>query len=130
MKNLMKIIDILLDLLKRVLVRFKDAKFGLLFIINIFKIPDFITDKRVNILSKFKLIFSLAVALIYTMSGIDFIPEMITGVFGFIDDIFIILWSLGIVNEEIEKYKKMVRENEDPNIIENVNFKINDDKEE
>lgn len=130
MNNLMKIINILLDSLKRVLVRFKDAKFGLLFIINIFKIPDFITDRRVNILSKFKLIFSLAVALIYTMSGIDFIPEMIAGVFGFVDDIFIILWSLGIVNEEIEKYKKMVRENKDSNIIEDVNFKINDDKEE
>lgn len=130
MNNLMKIINILLDSLKRVLVRFKDAKFGLLFIINIFKIPDFITDRRVNILSKFKLIFSLAVALIYTMSGIDFIPEMIAGVFGFVDDIFIILWSLGIMNEEIEKYKKMVRENKDSNIIEDVNFKINDDKEE
>ena len=37
MKNLMKVIDILLDRFKKVLVRFREAKFGLLFIINIFK---------------------------------------------------------------------------------------------
>lgn len=129
MNNFIKVIDVILDSFKRVLVRFKDAKFGILFIVNIFKIPDFITDKRVNILSKFRLIFSLAVAIIYIVSSIDFIPEMITGILGFADDIFIVIWSLGIVNEEIEKYKKMLRDSKDPNIIENVDFTIEDEKE-
>ena len=125
----MKVINVLLDGLKRVLVRFREAKLGLLFIINIFKIPDFISDKRVNIINKFRLIFALATAIIYIVSGIDFIPEMIAGIFGFIDDIFVLVWSLGIVNEEIEKYKKMIKENKDPNVIEGVDFHIRDEKE-
>ncbi|WP_042271385.1 YkvA family protein [[Clostridium] dakarense] len=129
MKKVMKVIDFLLDGLKRILVRFKNAKFGLLFIINIFSIPDFITDRTVNIISKFKVIFSLGTAILYMVSGIDFIPEMITGVFGFIDDILVVVWSLGIVNEELAKYKKSIKENIDPNIIEGVNFHIKDDKE-
>lgn len=129
MKKIMKVIDFLLDVLKRILVRFKDSKFGLLFIINIFSIPDFITDRNVSIISKFKVIFSLGTAILYMVSGIDFIPEMITGVFGLIDDILVVVWSLGIVNEELAKYKKSIKENIDPNIIEGVNFHIKDDKE-
>ena len=97
--------DMILDTLKRVLVRFKNAKFGLLFFINIFKIPDFLTDNRVNIFSKFKLIFSLLTAVIYIVS------------------------SLGIANEEIEKYKKILKDSKDPNVIENVNYNIYDENE-
>jgi uncharacterized membrane protein YkvA (DUF1232 family) len=123
------IIDMLLNALKKTLVRFKDAKFGLLFFINIFKIPDFLSDNRVNIISKAKLIFALAVAVIYIISGIDFIPELITGLFGFVDDAFVLLWSLGIVNEEIEKYKKMIKDSKDPNIIEDVKYNIYDSNE-
>ena len=103
MSKMSFVTDMILDTFKRVLVRFKNAKFGLLFFINIFKIPDFLTDNRVNIFSKFKLIFSLLTAILYIISGIDLIPEIITGMFGFIDDIFVLVWSLGIVNEEIEK---------------------------
>ncbi|WP_304970122.1 YkvA family protein, partial [Romboutsia ilealis] len=121
--------DMILDTLKRVLVRFKNAKFGLLFFINIFKIPDFLTDNRVNIFSKFKLIFSLLTAVIYIVSSIDLIPEILTGMFGFIDDIFVLVWSLGIANEEIEKYKKILKDSKDPNVIENVNYNIYDENE-
>lgn len=120
------IIDIILDTFKRVLVRFKNAKFGLLFFINIFKIPDFLNDNRVNIFSKFKLIFSLATAILYIISAIDLVPEIFIGMFGFIDDIFVLLWSLGIVNEEIEKYKEILNNSKDSNIIENVNYNIYD----
>ncbi|MEF9991033.1 MAG: DUF1232 domain-containing protein [Romboutsia sp.] len=129
MNNLMKIIDIFLDGLKKVLVRFKDAKFGLSFIINIFKIPDFLSDNRVNIISKLRLIFAMLIALIYIVSGIDFIPEMIAGIFGFIDDIFVVVWTLGIANEEIEKYKKMIKDEQDPNVIKDVEFSIKDERE-
>jgi uncharacterized membrane protein YkvA (DUF1232 family) len=128
MKFLMRIIDIFLDILKKSLIRFKDAKFGIMFIVNLFKLPDFFTDREVNIISKSKVVFVIFIALIYLVSGIDFIPEMITGVFGFIDDLFIIFWSLGIVSEEIEKYKKIKKESYDPNIIEGVDFSIKDEE--
>ena len=78
--------NIILDVLKKVLVRFKNAKFGLLFFINIFKVPDFLTDNRVNIFSKFKLGISIFIAILYIISGIDLIPEIFTGIFGFVDD--------------------------------------------
>lgn len=131
MKDSVKVIDIFLDKFKKVLVRFRDAKFGLLFIVNIFKLPDFFTDRDVNIISKFKVAFSLGTAMLYMISGIDFIPEMILGAFGFIDDIFVLVWSLGIVNEEIEKYKKKLKENENinKNIIDDVKFDIKDEDE-
>lgn len=128
MKFLMRIIDIFLDILKKSLIRFKDAKFGIMFIVNLFKLPDFFTDREVNIISKSKVVFVIFIALIYLVSGIDFIPEMITGVFGFIDDLFILFWSLGIVSEEIEKYKKIKKESYDPNIIEGVAFSIKDEE--
>lgn len=124
MKVLMRILDILLDILKKVLVRFKDAKFGIMFIINLFKLPDFFTDKEVNIISKAKVTSAIFISITYLVSGIDFIPEMITGVFGFVDDLFVLLWSLGIISEEIEKYKKFKKESYDPNIIEVVDFTI------
>ena len=121
--------NMILDTLKKVLVRFKNAKFGLLFFVNIFKIPDFLTDNRVNIFSKIKLIFSLSTAILYILSGIDVIPEILLGAFGFVDDIFILVWSLGIVNEEIEKYKKILKDSKDPNIIENVRYNIYEESE-
>ena len=121
--------NMILDTLKKVLVRFKNAKFGLLFFVNIFKIPDYLTDNRVNIFSKIKLIFSLSTAILYILSGIDVIPEILLGAFGFVDDIFILVWSLGIVNEEIEKYKKILKDCKDPNIIENVRYNIYEESE-
>lgn len=129
MSKMSFVTNMILDTFKRVLVRLKNAKFGLLFFINIFKIPDFLTDNRVNIINKFKLIFSLATAILYMISGIDIIPEIIAGPFGFIDDLFVLIWSLGIVNEEIEKYKKRIKDSKDPNVIENVNYNIYDEKE-
>ncbi len=129
MSKISFVTNMILDTFKRVLVRLKNAKFGLLFFINIFKIPDFLTDNRVNIINKFKLIFSLATAILYMISGIDIIPEIIAGPFGFIDDLFVLIWSLGIVNEEIEKYKKIIKDSKDPNVIENVNYNIYDEKE-
>lgn len=129
MSKMSFVTNTILDTFKRVLVRLKNAKFGLLFFINIFKIPDFLTDNRVNIINKFKLIFSLATAILYMISGIDIIPEIIAGPFGFIDDLFVLIWSLGIVNEEIEKYKKRIEDSKDPNVIENVNYNIYDEKE-
>lgn len=121
--------NMILDTLKKVLVRFKNAKFGLLFFVNIFKIPDFLTDNRVNIFSKIKLIFSLSTAILYILSGIDVIPEILLGAFGFVDDIFVLVWSLGIVNEEIEKYKNILKNGKDPNVIENVRYNIYEESE-
>lgn len=128
MKTLLNVINVLLDQLKKILVRFKNAKFGLLFFINIFKIPDFLTDIRVSIFSKLRLIFAVIVSILYIVSSVDLIPEIITGAFGFIDDILVLIWSLGIVSEEIEKYKRMINESRDPRIIDNVNYSVRDEE--
>lgn len=128
MKTLLNVINVLLDQLKKILVRFKNAKFGLLFFINIFKIPDFLTDIRVSIFSKLRLIFAVVVSILYIVSSVDLIPEIIIGAFGFIDDILVLIWSLGIVSEEIEKYKRMINESKDPRIIDNVNYSVRDEE--
>lgn len=128
MKTLLNVINVLLDQLKKILVRFKNAKFGLLFFINIFKIPDFLTDIRVSIFSKLRLIFAVIVSILYIVSSVDLIPEIITGAFGFIDDILVLIWSLGIVSEEIEKYKRMINESKDPRIIDDVNYSVRDEE--
>lgn len=128
MKTLLNVINVLLDQLKKILVRFKNAKFGLLFFINIFKIPDFLTDIRVSIFSKLRLIFAVIISILYIVSSVDLIPEIITGAFGFIDDILVLIWSLGIVSEEIEKYKRMINESKDPRIIDDVNYSVRDEE--
>ena len=110
------------------MVRLKNSKFGILFIVNLFKLPDFYTDKSVNIISKFKVTFAILITFVYLLSGIDFIPEVITGIFGFIDDLFVIFWSFGIINEEIEKYKKIKKDIINSNIIEGVTFSIKDEE--
>ncbi|CEI73846.1 MULTISPECIES: YkvA family protein [Romboutsia] len=122
----MNIIDKILNFLKVTLVRFRKAKFGFMFFINIFKLPDLLKESRVSIMSKAKVIFALIVGLLYLILGIDFIPEIILGLFGFIDDLFILIWSLGIINEEIEKYKVIIKTDKNSNIIEDVNFNIKD----
>lgn len=122
----MNIIDKILNFTKVTLVRFRKAKFGFMFFINIFKLPDLLKDSRVSIISKAKVIFALIVGLLYTILGIDFIPEIILGLFGFIDDLFILIWSLGMINEEIEKYKVIIKKDKNSNIIEDVNFSIKD----
>lgn len=128
MKTLLNVINVLLDQLKKILVRFKNAKFGLLFFINIFKIPDFLTDIRVSIFSKLRLIFAVIVSILYIVSSVDLIPEIIIGAFGFIDDILVLIWSLGIVSEEIEKYKRMINESKDPRIIDDLNYSVRDEE--
>ncbi|WP_092924035.1 YkvA family protein [Romboutsia hominis] len=122
----MNIIDKILNFFKVTLVRFRKAKFGFMFFINIFKLPDLLKESRVSIMSKAKVIFALIVGLLYLILGIDFIPEIILGLFGFIDDLFILIWSLGIINEEIEKYKVIIKTDKNSNIIEDVNFNIKD----
>ncbi len=117
----------LLDNLKKILVRFREAKFGVLFIVNIFKIPSFLSDNRVNIISKAKVILTSIILLVYFLSGIDFIPELILGIFGFADDALVLLWGLGIISEEIEKYKTLIKEDENPNVIKDVKYTIKDE---
>ena len=97
MEFLKIIINIVLDILKKILVRFKNAKFGLVFVFDLLKLP--------------------------------IIPEMIAGAFGFIDDAIVLIWSIGIVNEEINKYRVIAKKDKHSNIIENVEFSIKDEEE-
>ncbi|MCC0641810.1 MULTISPECIES: YkvA family protein [unclassified Clostridioides] len=129
MELLKRVIDIILDTLKKILVRFKNAKFGLLFIFDLLKLPDFMTDKRINIIDKVKVVSVLVFTVSYFVSGIDIIPEMLAGAFGFIDDAIVLIWSIGIVNEEINKYRIIAKQDKHSNIIENVEFSIKDEEE-
>ncbi|MBU5336829.1 YkvA family protein [Intestinibacter bartlettii] len=122
------ILNRLLDWFKLVLVRFKNAGFGLFFIKNVFIIPDFFKDKDASIFSKIKVVLTFFVTLLYFMSSIDLIPEILLGGFGFIDDIFVLMWSIGLVNEEINNYKIEFENSPKSKIIENVNWKIHDDE--
>ena len=120
-----------LDSLKRVLVRFKDAGF----IKNLPKVADYFSDKNVSILGKSKLLLSFIVTLIYFVFAIDVIPEVLFGPIGFLDDIFVIIWMIGIVNEELSKYsgpqdfssKSNKKVYKDSNIIDDVTYSIKDD---
>ena len=124
-----------LDSLKRVLVRFKDAGFGIKFIKNLPKVADYFSDKNVSILGKSKVILSFIVTLIYFVFAIDVIPEVLFGPIGFLDDIFVIIWMIGIVNEELSKYsgpqdfssKSNKKVYKDSNIIDDVTYSIKDD---
>ncbi|CZR98205.1 DUF1232 domain-containing protein [Clostridioides difficile] len=129
MEFLKRMVNIILDFFKKILVRFKKAKFGLLFIFDLLKLPDFMTDKRINIVYKVKVVSVLIFTISYFVSGVDIIPEMLTGAFGFIDDIIVLIWSIGIVNEEINRYRNITKEDKHSNIIENVEFSIKDEEE-
>ena len=123
-----------LDSLKRVLVRFKDAGFGIKFIKNLPKVADYFSDKNVSILGKSKVLLSFIVTLIYFVFAIDVIPEVLFGPIGFLDDIFVIIWMIGIVNEELSKYsgpqdfssKSNKKVYKDSNIIDDVTYRIKD----
>lgn len=121
------ILNSILDFFKRILVRFKNAKFGIMFLVDIFKLPDFLFDSRASIISKFKVIGSFVITLMYFTSPYDIIPEAIAGGFGFIDDLVFLMWFIGIMCEEIGKYKRAKEGYKDPNIIDDVDFKIKDD---
>ena len=125
-----------LDGFKKVLVKFREAGFGVKFIKNLPKVADYFSDRNVSILGKAKVLFSFITALIYFVFSIDIIPEILFGPLGFLDDTFMIIWAVGIINEELAKYKgpqdPVLRSNKkvykDPNIIDDVSFSIKDDK--
>ncbi|CEQ18529.1 DUF1232 domain-containing protein [Paraclostridium sordellii] len=127
MKKVIKGFELFLDIFKKKLVKLKNNKFGISYLINLLKVLNFYKDKDVSLISKFKVTFSILIALIYLILGIDFIPEFLLGAFGFVDDLIVIIWSLGIVNNEIEKYKKLKKEIKNSNIIEGVTFSIKDE---
>ncbi|CEN26658.1 DUF1232 domain-containing protein [Paraclostridium sordellii] len=127
MKKVIKGFELFLDIFKKKLVKLKNNKFGISYLINLFKVWNFYKDKDVSLISKFKVTFSILIALIYLILGIDFIPEFLLGAFGFVDDLIVIIWSLEIVNNEIEKYKKLKKEIKNSNIIEGVTFSIKDE---
>ncbi len=123
----LNLINRLLDWIKLILVRFKNAGFGIFFIKNLFVLPDFFVDREVNIFSKTKVVFTFLLTLFYFMSSIDFMPEILFGGFGFIDDLLILMWSIGLINEQLSSYKKKLQNGRRTKIIEDVNWKIHDD---
>lgn len=129
MEFLKIIINIVLDILKKFWSDLKMLNLVWFFVFDLLKLPDFMTDKRINIVDKIKVISVLIFTISYFVSGVDIIPEMIAGAFGFIDDAIVLIWSIGIVNEEINKYRVIAKKDKHSNIIENVEFSIKDEEE-
>ena len=125
-----------LDVFKRILVKFRDAGFGIGFIKNLPKVADYFSDRDVSFLGKAKVFFSFVATLIYFVFAIDIIPEVLFGPIGFLDDAFMIIWMIGTINEELEKYKgpkdPQFRSNKkvykDPNIIDDASYSIKDEE--
>ena len=125
-----------LDIFKKILVRFREAGFGIKFIKNLPKVSDYFSDRNVSFLGKAKVLFTFVATLIYFVFSIDIIPEILFGPLGFLDDTFMIIWAIGIINEELSKYKgpkePSLRSNKkvykDPNIIDDANYSIKDDE--
>ena len=125
--NFLNIINRLLDWFKNVFVRFRKAGFGVFFIKNLFVLPDFFTDKEWSIFSKMKVVFTCLATLFYFMSSIDFMPEVLFGGFGFIDDLLVLIWAIGSMNQELCNYKSNLDSGPKSKIIEDVNWNIKDD---
>ena len=49
-------------------------------------------------------ILSAIVAIIYFVTPTDFVPDFILGL-GFVDDIAVLTWVLGLIKEDLEKFK-------------------------
>ena len=127
MNKFSNIVNRLLDWFKNVLVRFKKAVFGVFFIKNLFLLPDFFTEQDLKIFPKMKVVFTFLITLFYFMSSIDLMPEFLFGGFGFVDDLLILVWAIGLINEELSNYKMILENGPKSKIIEDVNWKIKDD---
>lgn len=123
-----------LDVFKRILVKFRDAGFGVKLIKNLPKLADYFNDRNVSLLGKGKVFFSFVATLIYFVFAIDIIPEALFGPIGFLDDAIMIIWMIGNISEELDKYKgpqdsdirysKKVYKG--PNIIDDADYIIKD----
>ena len=135
MNKTMNISNRFLDSFKRVLVKFREAGFGIRFIKNLSKVADYFNDRDVSLIGKAKIFFAFLATLIYFVFAIDIIPELLFGPIGFLDDAFMVIWMVGTINEELEKYKGMQNSSirgskkvyKDPNIIDDANFSIKDE---
>ena len=116
------------------MVKFRDAGFGVKLIKNLPKLADYFNDRNVSLLGKGKVFFSFVATLIYFVFAIDIIPEALFGPIGFLDDAIMIIWMIGNISEELDKYKgpqdldirysKKVYK--DPNIIDDADYIIKD----
>lgn len=50
-------------------------------------------------------ILYVLIAVIYFLTPTDFVPDFILGL-GYVDDIAVVRWVLGIIREDVTKYKK------------------------
>lgn len=87
----------------------------------------FLFDKNIPLKEKWWIILPA----IYILSPIDLIPFPILG-FSIIDDLVVLLFLLSMVNSKTQKYYGNVKENKEEvknkDIIENVQYTVNEDK--
>ena len=85
MNDKLSIINRLLDWFKLVLVRFKNAGFGIFFIKNLFILPEFFKDREANVFSKIKIVSKIKLDTIFTLWG----PKTIENTGGLIIFLFL-----------------------------------------
>lgn len=125
----------LLDSFKKILVKFRNAGFGIEFIKNLPKVSDYFSDRNVSFLGKAKVFFSFVATLIYFVFAIDIFPEILFGPIGFLDDAFMVIWAIGTINEELARYKgpqdpdlrSSKKVYEDPNVINDASYSVKDE---
>ena len=93
--------------LKLVFAGFKNAEDGREFVHNIFVLPEFLRSDMVSSSSKFKVVALIVFVVGYFLSGVDIMPELFMGIFGFADDIAVILICIKSINKEIDKFAEI-----------------------
>ena len=56
-----------------------------------------------------KIFLTIAGALAYVVLPLDLIPDFIPGI-GYIDDLYVITWTIKNIGEELENYKGFINE--------------------
>ncbi len=90
---------------------------------KIFLVFKFLFDKQIPLKEKWWII----IPLIYILSPVDLIPMPILG-FSVLDDLLMFVYLMSIVSEKTKKYYGNEKNLKEKDIIENVEYEIDDDE--
>lgn len=91
---------------------------------KIFLVFKFLFDKQIPLKEKWWIILPL----IYILSPVDLIPMPILG-FSVLDDLLMFVYLMSIVSEKTKKYYGNEKNLKEKDIIENVEYEIDDDED-
>ncbi|WP_313340691.1 hypothetical protein [Sedimentibacter sp.] len=91
---------------------------------KIFLVFKFLFDKQIPLKEKWWII----IPLIYIISPVDLIPMPILG-FSILDDLLMFVYLMSLVSEKTKKYYGNEKNLKEKDIIENVEYEIDDDED-